>query len=113
MQQSQREWRSACRPQRRERASPELKQAMHRESDSHGAEEQTGKRRHYLPETANSPIGGEQGGGVTEAAGRLRRIGRYGGELADSTLCRISQRGEPVGDRPHMRRLDRKSTRLN
>ena len=63
---------------------------MNRQRDGRGAEEQTGKRRRYLPETAESPIRGEHGGGVTEAARCLRRIGGERGDRADSTLCHIS-----------------------
>jgi len=82
-----------------------VKQSMDREGDARGAEEQTGQRRHHLPEAAELPIAGEQGGGVTEAARRLRRIGCHGGKLVDGTLRRVSQRDEPLCDWPHMRRL--------
>jgi hypothetical protein len=54
------------------------------------AEEKTGEWRHHLPNRTKSPIGGEQGGGVTEAARRLRRIGDERSDRADRTLCRMS-----------------------
>jgi hypothetical protein len=52
------------------------------------AEEKTGEWRHHLRNRTKSPIGGEQGGGVTEAARRLRRIGNAATVLtARSDAC--------------------------
>jgi hypothetical protein len=63
---------------------------MNHKSDNRGGEEQTRKRSHHLPETAESPIVGEQGGGVTETARSLRRIGDEPRDRAEGTLYRIS-----------------------
>src|SRR6516225_2404456 len=104
-QQSQREWCGARWPQGREHSPLRLQQVMYRESDGYGAEEQAAKWRRHLPKRANSSIGSEEGGGLAEAARRLPRIDRHGGELADCTVCRIAQCGEPMGHRPHMRRF--------
>jgi hypothetical protein len=67
-----------------------LQQLMYRERDSHGSQEQAAKRRYHLPKRANSTIGREERGALTETAWRLHRIGRHGGELAHGTLCRIA-----------------------
>src|SRR6516225_9061738 len=104
-QQSQREWCGARWPQGREHSPLRLQQVMYRESDGYGAEEQAAKWRRHLPKRANSSVGSEEGGGLAEAARRLPRIGRYGGELADGTVRRIAQCGEPMGHRPHMWRF--------
>jgi hypothetical protein len=63
---------------------------MDHKGDGHGAEEKTDEWRHHLPNRTKSPISGEQGGGVTEAARRLRRIGDDRSDRADRTLCHMS-----------------------
>ena len=89
-QQPQRERCGARWPRGRERPALRLQQEMYRERDGHGSHEQAAKRRRHLPKRANSTIGREERGRLAEAAWRLHRIGRYGGELANSTLCRIA-----------------------
>ena len=89
-QQPQREWCGARWPRGRERPALRLQQVTYRERDGHASQEQAAKRRRHLPKRANSTIGREERGRLAEAAWRLPRIGRYGGELANSTLCRIA-----------------------
>ena len=63
---------------------------MNHNGDTCGAEEQTRKRRHHLPETAELAVAGEQRAGVTEPAWSLCRIGDDGDDCADSSLRRIT-----------------------
>ena len=78
---------------------------MNGQRDTCSAEEQTGERRHHLPEAAELSVAGEQGGGVTETARSLRRIGGDPGDSAESALRHIAQCGKPAGDGSHMRWL--------
>jgi hypothetical protein len=63
---------------------------MNHNGDTCRAEEQTGKRRHHLPEIAELAVASEQGAGVTEAAWNLGRIGGDPGDCADSSLRHIT-----------------------
>jgi hypothetical protein len=58
-----------------------------------------------LPERAELTIGGEQPDRAIETVRRLRRVGGESGYRVDSALCGVTQGGNRVGHRLHLRRL--------